>query len=762
VSLLDIERPSAAPDEIKPANAVTATDAFVDSGDDDAPPPLSATRVAIVGALASAAAGVVLGGLFAGQLGRVVGVVAALLGASVVAAGLRTGRTIVQYLALPAVFVGGYLAALVLPNPTGVHGTVPELIRQAISNGGLAHPPVPFDPGWRFLLVALVGVTAAAGVSLAAGFAKPRLAIALPLPLVLAGALNQPKGHELIGGGIALALMLAALAASYSAELAGRADVGRRFEVRQLGAAVGATAVALALLAGISHLSVLFPVPPQSSDAKPQKPKIVPLSAIKDRPLFDAPGPGPWQVGAFTVLQDGSWLLPPYDANALVNLGPDGKAPDAPSGPTTSYDLTIRQIDGFTLPTPPEPVGLTGTSVRVGYDPVRSVFRTRDGAAADGLKYTVTARQVPSGDQLAAVANHPVPPALKSYLDAPAVPTEVTQLLAKSPTPNPWDRLQTLRHKLYTSVVALSTGLPVPLTTTAIVNELNGGNATPFEIVSAEAVLARWADLPSRIGYGYYDASKPRGGDFRPRDGANWLEVWFDGYGWVPILGTPLKAQSDLNAQHKSTPHILATNQQLQIYVPVLNDDSRLAFEVVRFYVVRIVPIVVLVWLLWRGIAWPARRIRGRRRRAWAREHGPAGRIAVAYANFRDKVRDLRLDDGRTTPIEFLAKVDNDSEHRELAWLATRALWGDLARDLRDEDAAAAEQLSRSLIGRLSRAQGELTRLGAVSSRASLRDPYDPTLPNFWPHLRLPRPTVPRVTVRIRAVARRVRLAGAR
>jgi hypothetical protein len=759
MSLTELERPVAAatqPVASAPPVAEPPTEPL-----GDATPTMSAARIAVVGGLSSAAAGIVLGGLFDGRLGRVVGVAAAALGALVVAAGLRGGRTWVQYLAVPAVFVGGYVAALVLPNPTGVHGTVPQLVRQAISNGGLAHPPVPFDPGWRFLLVALVGITAAAGVSLAAGFGKPRLAIMLPLPLVLAGALNQPKGHELIGGGVALALMLAALSASYSAELAGRAEVGRRFELRQVVTSLLATAVALALLAGLSHLSVLFPQPGHSSAAQPQKPKIVPLSQIRDRPLFDAPSPGPWQVGVFTVYQDGSWLLPPFDAHAVLPLGADGKTPDAPSGPTATSALTVRQIGGFTLPTPAEPVAVSGTSVNVGYDEARSVFRLREGAAAEGMHYTVTSRRLPSGDELSAAAQKSVPAAMRSYLTAPAAPTAITALLAKSPSANPWDRLQTLRHKLYTTVVARSSGLPVAVTPATIVNELNGGNATPFEIVAAEAVLSRWAGLPSRIGYGYYDASKPRGGDFHPRDGANWLEVWFDGYGWVPILGTPLKAQSDLSAQHKSTPQIRpAQNQSLQIYVPVLKADSQLAFEVVRFYAVRIVPVLLLLWLLWRAVALPARRLRARRRAAWAAVRGPAGRIAVAYANFRDQARDLGLDDGRSTPIEFLDRVEPDTEHRELAWLTTRALWGDLVRDLRPEDAVAAEQLSRSMVARMARAQSGLTRVGALSSRASLRDPWDAQLPNAWPHLRLPRVRLPRLRLPRRLlVATRLRRA---
>lgn len=758
------QRTAAAPQSGTPEPeppAITSTPGVENAAEPADIATLSAMRIALVGSLSGAAAGVALGGLFQGPLGRPVGVFGAVVGASVVGVGLRGRRVLVQYLAAPAVFIAGYLVALLLPNPTGVHGTVPQLIHQAISNGGLAHPPIPFDPGWRFLLVALIGLVAAAGVSLGAGFGKPRLAILLPMPLVVVGALNQPKGDELLGGGIALALMLAALSASSSAELAGRAEVSRRFEVRQVTTSVVATGAALAVLALLSHASVLFPQPSHSRTAQPQKPKIVPLSQIKERPLFDAPGPGPWQVGTFTVYENGSWLLPGYDLTRLQTVGNGGSIPGAPGGASVKATLTVRQLGGFTLPTPPEPQAVGGTSLRVAYDPDRSTLRLRDGAVPEGFRYTVSSRALPSGDQLTVAARKPTPAALKAYTVAPAPPAYVVQLLGHAPDANPWDRLQLLRKQLYDHVVARSYGLPVAVTPSSVVAELHGGDATPFEIVAAEAVLARWVGLPSRIGYGYYDQSKVHGGDFRPADGANWLEVWFDGYGWVPILGTPLKAQSDLNAQHKAQAQIQPdANQTLQIYVPVLSTNGQLGFQIVRYWAERAVPLVVLLWLLWRAIAIPARSVRRRRRRMWAADRGPAGRIAVAYAEFRDVARDLSVDDGHTTPLEFLDRVDDDVEHRELAWLTTRALWGDLTRDLRAEDAVAAETLSRSLCARLTRAQPGVTRLSALGSRKSLREPWDPQLPNFWPRLRVPHLTLP--TLRLFApTVRRLLRAGA-
>src|SRR5207248_9886183 len=131
----------------------------------------------------------------------------------------RQRRTAVQYLLVPAAFLLGYLAAVVLPNATDAKGTVPHLVRAAIRNGGLPQPPVPFDPGWRFLAVALVVLVGGAAASLGTGLRRPRLAVLVPVPVVVAAALNQPKGRELASGAVAVVLLVGALMAAFTAEL---------------------------------------------------------------------------------------------------------------------------------------------------------------------------------------------------------------------------------------------------------------------------------------------------------------------------------------------------------------------------------------------------------------------------------------------------------------------------------------------------------------------------------------------------------------
>jgi hypothetical protein len=74
----------------------------------------------------------------------------------------------------------------------------------------------------------------------------------------------------------------------------------------------------------------------------------------------------------------------------------------------------------------------------------------------------------------------------------------------------------------------------------------------------------------------------------------------------------------------------------------------------------------------------------------------------------------------------FLDRFIDDAEHAELAWLTTRALWGDLRTEASDELAAAAEELSRALRRRLSSSQAATMRFVAVVSRLSLKHPYAP------------------------------------
>ncbi|MDQ1446461.1 MAG: hypothetical protein QOI20_2925 [Acidimicrobiaceae bacterium] len=693
-------------------------------------------RVALAALLASMAAAWVAGGVFQGWMARPVALAGAAAGVGGVWLAVRRNRPVLQYGVVPGAFVLGYLAALILPNDTGVTGTVPELVRRAIQNGGLSEPPVPFDPGWRFIIVALLTLIGAASASLALGLQRPKLTLLIPLPLVIAAALSQPTGGEVLAGVVALVLLVAGLMMTFSAELADEADTGPRFEARQLLRGAGGVGAALVVVGALSQASLLFPEPKTDRSAKPQKPQIQPLNKVRDRPLFEVQADsgvdasGPWRLGVLDEYDKGGWLLPPLDLKRFQD-----RIPPAPLGrPTIKALVTVQDIGGFNLPVPASPVSIGSAGGHVGYDPRTQVLRVRKGSPGIGYRYTIEAARPPTGDELAAAVGT-VPADVARFAQAPEPPLLVSDLLAGAPT-NQWERLQFMRSKLYASVVASGAGVPVDINGAKVAELLRGGTGTPYEIVAAEALLARWAGLPARIGYGFKGGTKlPTGAvEFRPKDGANWLEVWFPNLGWTPVVGVPPKAQASLNNESKKIDDQVRPSEDLslQIYLPVQNPNPLLFFQVVRYWVFAALPFVLAAAALLWAMPWLLKLWRRRRRLAWATSRGPGARVAVAYAEFRDMALDLNIGDPTATPLEFLEAVDDDDEHAELAWLVTRGLYGDLSRDLRDADADAAEVMSASLRRRLARAQSGVAQVTGAVAKASLRRPYDPALPNAW------------------------------
>lgn len=721
-------------------------------------------RVALAAFLATAAAAWVAAGVFQGWMARPVALVGAAAGVGGVFLAVRRAKPVLQYGVVPGAFILGYLAALILPNDTGVTGTVPELVRKAIENGGLSQPPVPFDPGWRFVIVALMCLVGAAATSLAIGLNRPKLSMLIPLPIVVAAALSQPEGSEVLAGVVALVLLVAALMMTFSAELADDADVGPRFEIRQLIRGAGGVAASLVVVAAMSQAGALFPEPEVDDTAKPQKPQTQPLNKVRDRPLFEvqaadgADASGPWRIGVLDTYDKGGWLLPPLDMKRFED---DIAGDEAGARGTVRALVTIRDIDGFNLPALAAPTSIGDAGGDVGYDPRTQVLRVRKGSPGEGYRYTIEAARPPTGQELAAAFGD-TPADLGRFAEAPEPPLIVVDMLATAPN-NPWERLQFMRSKLYGSVIAAGAGVPVDINAARVGELLRGGTATPYEIVAAEALLARWAGVPARIGYGFKGGTPLPGGavEFRPKDGANWLEVWFPSIGWTPIVGTPPKAQPSLNNEAKNVEEAIrpAEELSLQIYLPVQNQNPLFLFQVVRYWLVTLLPVLLLAVLFVAALPWLLKQWRRQRRVRWALAGGPGARIAAAYAEFRDLALDFNVGTAMATPLEFLEAVADDDEHAELAWLVTRGLYGDLSRDLQPSDADAAEAMSASLRRRLARAQSGAAQLTAAISKTSLRTPYDAALPNAWWSVRVPRLRLPSLRLRRAAPATAVVLA---
>lgn len=719
---------------------------------DDAEQPASVPLTGLATFCAVAAAGWMAAGVFRGAMPRVIALVAAAVGVGLVVLSYRSKRpSTVQYLALPTAVVLG--ALFVLPFAKGGSANLPNLVLEAFRSGGIAQPPVPFDPGWRFVLVVLVTMLGAASAALATGLNRPKVGIALPAPLLFAAALVQPQGATFTSSVVALVLFVGAFGVSYGVDLAREGATSGEFEVRRFGRAAGMLALLVAALVVLSQAGFLFPDPTDEQVIPPRRPPTPPPQA--DRVLFtvDSPRMVPLHLGVLDVYQDDAWMTPPFDPKRFTKVPDDGRLAMG-EGPGEVHSLApipdekklaatfrINDVEGHSLPSIANPQRVAKRGFAVEYDPRTQDLRLPERRAEQGMTYTVEARTPPTAAEM---NEAPAPPEwLAEYLDVPQPPQEILDLLAQAPKEPAFDRLQFVRNRYYQSVVAAGAGNPVDVAPFRVVQMLQGQEASPYEITAGEVLLARWAGVPARIGYGYYGGE--RSGEttwsVRPKHGATWLETYWEGYGWVPILGTPPKAKASLSSQPKNQdPTIRPTDEAaLLVYVPVRLRSIQMLYEIVRYWVVRVLPWVAaggLVVAFYPGVLKLGRRYR---RRRWALRLGPAERIAVAYAEFRDAANDMNIGDPMLTPLRFLDRVAPDAEHTELAWLVTRGLWGDLTRDLRREDAEAAEDMARSVTRRLRRANTVLNRLVAFGSRVSLRTPYSGEVPNLWPRWSLRR-----------------------
>lgn len=659
-------------------------------------------RLSVAAGLGAAAAGWVLAGVFSSGWARLAAVAAAAIGAA--ASGLATRRwPWGGWLPLPLAAALGLIA--MWPDSGG-----PELIAEALRSGGISQPPVPFDPGWRFLLVAVTVLLAGASV----GLGQARLA---PLPgaaVVLVGVLVQPDGGAVtavVGG---LVLLAASLAVAVGGEESGGAA---EFEVRRLARGGGALAGLVAVLVVLSQFGFLFPSADSHEVIPPKRPEAAP--EVEDRVLFrvESDRAVPLRLGVLDVYDGRGFLTPPYDSDRFEKLGP----PAAQAAIRAT--ITVEDLGGHVLPGLASPAGVASKS-KIEVDPRTGQLRLPKTRARKGLRYTVAGAEVPSAEALEAAP--PAPDRLSEFAEAPPPPPAVEELLRAAPTSS-YARVQYLRTALYSKVVAAGAGDPVDVPPARVAELLDGKEGSPWEITAAEVLLARWAGVPARFGYGYYD---PQGtGEIRPRNGATWLEAYFEGHGWVPITGSPPRAKSSFSrAPKREDPLVKATDDlALVVYVPVRLTTVQLLYTQVRYWLVRVLPAVLGAVAVWALIPSALRALRRWRRRQWARS--PSTRLLVAYAEFRDAAADLNVGAVDATPLEFLGAMAPDDEHTQLAWLVTRGLWGDLRRDLTDDDIRAAEDMAASVLRRLRRAHPFSSRLTAVISRTSLRSPWSTEVP---------------------------------
>jgi transglutaminase-like putative cysteine protease len=696
------------------------------------------TRIAIAIAFPVIATAVMTGGVFSGTAPRIYGAVAGLLGIGLAVLANRQRRlTTTLLMVAVGIFVIG--ALMLVPTGVGNIGSLSKLVKEANTQGDLTRPPVPFIEGWHAVLGWLMAVVGFSAAWVALAFRKPALALVVPVPFAALGGISVPKDQQVASGIAVLVLFVVGLVLlSSSSGLEGDEKPSVAYELRNAVRSLLFIIPVTVLLVGASQLDFLFPKPALNPAEEPQKPKTVPLSKVVDRPLFRVRSDltGPWRMGSLDVYDGTDWRLAAINDANVKNVPKTGII-----DPELTFRITARfQILGLTgavLPGLSNMVALKAKGLIPAFDYRSSNIRLASGTLERGQEYTVYAAGLPSIKDLQGVADPP-PADVVEFTQIPGgdtPPPAVQKLLDQaSGLTTQWDKFDFLRNYVLENVVATGLGVPVSITPARVDELLTKLEATPFEIVATQAMLARWIGVPSRIAFGFDGGEKVAANtlEVRPKNGATFVEVYFPGFKWVPVVGTPRHAKPSLShdpGTQQNDPNILPSdNVNILVFLPTITaPKSVFGQQLLRGFLIG-VPLILFLLLIYS--TYPAlrkARIRSRRRNA-AVDLGARARIALAYAEFRDVATDYGFAHPSDTPLMFLERFIDDDEHTELAWLVTRVLWGDLQDDASLELAAAAEELSRSLRRRLGGAQPATVRFVAAVSRLSLRDPFAPDL----------------------------------
>lgn len=696
-------------------------------------------RLALAVAFPTVACAVMVGGIFSGVPARPVAAIAGILGIGLALGVSRMPRRPLLSYALIGAGLFAIGLVMLLPNVANVVH-VSQRIREATKASSVLQPPVRFDPGWRAIVGWIMGL-----VGFGAGWTALEIkwrstGLVLPLPIAAVAAISVPKAVQVPSGIVVMVLFAVGLGIVSSEQATGDEDVRPSvgYEVRKALKALPVIALITGLLVVLAQTKFLFPEPVYNPAQQAQRPKAQPLSAVEDRVLFeivDSELTGPFRMGTLDVYDpsDGSWRLPPFAQASLREVPASGIVdPDLKERQDLHATFVVRGLGGAVLPALANSVGIAARGPRLAWDARSGNIRLVNGQAHGGFTYTVTAAGLPSEAQLVQATFANIPREVGQFLNIPPPPPAVASLIDRAPQASRWERFNWLRQWVLDNVTAKGMGTPVDMPPSRVADMVAGSRqGSPFEIVAAQAMLARWVGIPARIGYGFDGGEKV--GDalqIRPRNGATWVEVWFPGFKWLPVIGTPRRAEASVNndpSKQLYNPNIKPSNNiAAQLYLPVLVPPRSQLAKRIGLVVLGSLPILLLGGLAY--AIWPAfrkLRLRARRRAAAVRE-GTRARVALAYAEWRDYAADLGYPYITDTPLQFLERFVPDEEHTELAWLATRVLWGDLRDDPPPEAATAAEELSRSLRRRFGSVQPATMRAVALVSRVSLRHPYAP------------------------------------
>jgi hypothetical protein len=250
---------------------------------------------------------------------------------------------------------------------------------------------------------------------------------------------------------------------------------------------------------------------------------------------------------------DGGWSLSNLDGEISVvdsdQLAPLrlGQARRSVSGMITALAHDDRFLPVFTSPQVVQMSG--GATDDWRFDaPTGTVFGR--GVTTGGLSYWVSAEQPrPSGDLLAASGPLPLDSRVqRRFTDLPDLDQRVDDLVASltagAGTGNPYEKVR----RIHAYLTDRSNGFVYSLATEPgtsgddLVDFLRLKRGYCEQYAGAMAVMVRAAGVPARVAMGYTPGQVQSDGSrlITTDDAHAWVEVFFDGFGWIPFDPTPI------------------------------------------------------------------------------------------------------------------------------------------------------------------------------------------------------------------------------
>jgi len=463
----------------------------------------------------------------------VAGLAAAPLGAAAVGA----AQVLVLLGLLTALFTDDGVLA-VLPGP-GALAAMGELFSRAGDQVRDLPAPVPATPAVLFLVTAAAGVLAATAHLAAVTARAPASA---GVPLLVAFAVPTAVADDLLPWWTLLAGALAfALVLTVHADRRGLPGA----------AAITAGGLAIALLAGLVSTFVgtdgrFTDVPGPHADVglDPFLALHAQLTLAQPQQLLQVRGlPRPTYLRVLTLgnyVRDHGWQAGRPDRGVALT----GPLP-APTSPGEQFTVEVDNLGyrDYWLPLYGEPLSVSGVADDLwAYD------------AASGIAYTSRPREehgwqqrasLPSPDAAAlrAAGRNGVDPA---YLDSSQVDGRIRELAARvtAGAPTDFDRAVRLLSWFTGSDSAFRYSLQAPSGNggDALVDFLTAARVGYCEqFASAMAVMLRTQGVPARVAIGFTGGVDDDGTrTISTSDAHAWVEVWFEGIGWVSFDPTPL------------------------------------------------------------------------------------------------------------------------------------------------------------------------------------------------------------------------------